>query len=173
MDWQKTLQVRVLGRMRALGIAPVLPAFAGRLPRAFAAKFPRANISLSPDWRGFDPATFGSVALLEPTDPLFRELGRRFVALQTETFGGTEKKIYSCEPFTLEGPPPRSSDPAYLGAVARAVYDSMRTGDADTDQGQDQDVLWLMQSEPFLAPWWWASGGPGAIEAFLSGAPTP
>ena len=44
------LQRRILARMRALGMTPVLPAFAGFVPEALAARFPDASISRSANW---------------------------------------------------------------------------------------------------------------------------
>lgn len=47
------LQHRILQRMRHLGIVPVLPAFAGHVPRAFARLFPHANMTKSASWNHF------------------------------------------------------------------------------------------------------------------------
>lgn len=47
------LQHRILERMRALGIIPVLPAFAGHVPRAFLRLFPKANVTKSAVWNNF------------------------------------------------------------------------------------------------------------------------
>ena len=65
-------------RMRSLGMTPVLPAFAGFVPAALAAKVPHASISRLPNW-GHLPDQYCCVHLLDPMDPLFAEIGTAFV----------------------------------------------------------------------------------------------
>lgn len=48
------LQHQILRRMRDLGIVPVLPAFAGHVPRAFAKLFPNANMTKIDPWNKFE-----------------------------------------------------------------------------------------------------------------------
>lgn len=48
------LQHQILQRMRDLGIIPVLPAFAGHVPRAFARLFPNANMTKIDTWNKFE-----------------------------------------------------------------------------------------------------------------------
>lgn len=48
------LQHQILRRMRDLGIVPVLPAFAGHVPRAFARLFPNANMTKIDPWNKFE-----------------------------------------------------------------------------------------------------------------------
>lgn len=48
------LQRQILKRMRDLGIVPVLPAFAGHVPRAFARLFPNANMTKIGSWNRFE-----------------------------------------------------------------------------------------------------------------------
>lgn len=48
------LQHQILQRMRDLGIVPVLPAFAGHVPRAFARLFPSANMTKIDPWNNFE-----------------------------------------------------------------------------------------------------------------------
>ena len=74
MDAQFTLQVDSLAAMRAFGMTPVLPGFAGHVPAGITRIFPNASVTHSPDWCGFN-STYGSVLLLEPTDPAFITVG--------------------------------------------------------------------------------------------------
>ena len=75
MDQQWRLQRQILGRMRALGIVPVLPAFQGNVPPLMAKIFPSANITVQgAHWGG------GEAAWLDATDPLFQTIGDRFMA---------------------------------------------------------------------------------------------
>lgn len=48
------LQHQILQRMRDLGIIPVLPAFAGYVPRAFIRLFPNANMTKIESWNHFE-----------------------------------------------------------------------------------------------------------------------
>jgi alpha-N-acetylglucosaminidase len=48
MSWingQSALQKKILERARALNMKPVLPAFAGHVPKALKNKFPNAKIT--------------------------------------------------------------------------------------------------------------------------------
>ncbi|VDI10085.1 alpha-N-acetylglucosaminidase [Mytilus galloprovincialis] len=54
---QLILQHKILDRMRALGMIPVLPGFAGHVPEALSRIHPKANISQLGDWAGFKSAT--------------------------------------------------------------------------------------------------------------------
>ena len=49
-----SLQHKILRRMRNLGIIPVLPAFAGHIPRAFAKHFPNAVMTKVDAWNNFE-----------------------------------------------------------------------------------------------------------------------
>ena len=60
------LQKRVLARMRALGMQPILPAFGGYVPKAFALAHPTARIHRMRPWAGFHETYW-----LDPADPLF------------------------------------------------------------------------------------------------------
>lgn len=57
--------------MRAFGITPVLPGFAGHIPEGLTRVFPKANVSRLGDWGHFN-STYCCTYLLDPTDPLFK-----------------------------------------------------------------------------------------------------
>ena len=91
LDARKALNLHLLARMRGLGMRPALSAFAGHVPATFAAHYPHANISRSADWANFDrddPATapYAGTYILEPTDPLFLAVGRKFIEVQTSVY---------------------------------------------------------------------------------------
>eukprot|EP01052_Picozoa_sp_SAG31_P006425 SAG31_NODE_295_length_18239_cov_15.063065_15_plen_204_part_00 len=71
LDQRKALNIKMLARMRGLGMKPALSAFAGHVPMNFTAKFPTANITRSPNWANFnlggDTDLFADVFLVEPT----------------------------------------------------------------------------------------------------------
>ncbi|MGO7251634.1 alpha-N-acetylglucosaminidase TIM-barrel domain-containing protein, partial [Rhizobium brockwellii] len=54
IDKKHDLQKRILGRMRDLGMTPILPAFAGYVPKAFAEAHPKARIYQMRSWEGFE-----------------------------------------------------------------------------------------------------------------------
>ena len=163
-DWmvkRRDLGVRIINRMRELGMTPALGAFAGHVPAAFATSYPTAKITRSPDWAGFDAgnpdtAAFADVFLLDASDPLFVEVGQRFIKVQTSTFGSDH--IYQADTYNELTPP--TDDPGYLRASSAAVYAAMAAA--------DPDAIWLMQGWLFQSTWWKSP----AIEAYLGGVPS-
>ena len=68
---QLSLQHKILTRMRSFGMKPVLPGFAGHIPYAVKALYPKANIVRLGDWGNFN-STYCCTYFLDPTDPLFQ-----------------------------------------------------------------------------------------------------
>ena len=66
-------QVRILARMRGLGMVPVLPAFAGQVPEAVTRLYPGSSFTRQ-TWLGFNSSYNGGY-LLSPLDPLFPRIG--------------------------------------------------------------------------------------------------
>lgn len=180
IDKKRDLQVRILGRMRSLGMKPILPAFAGYVPRAFADKHPEARIYKMRAWEGFN-ATYW----LDPADPLFANIAGQFIALYDATYGAGD--YYLADAFN-EMLPPIAADGAdaakasygdatankaaveavapevkaeRLAAYGRAIYDSLRQA--------RPGAVWVMQGWLFGADQkFWT---PDAIGAFLSQVP--
>lgn len=75
------LQRAVLQRMRALGMKPIVPGFAGFVPEGLARVHPEARL-LKMRWGGAFHAWF-----LSPDQPLFREMGRMYVEEWEKAFG--------------------------------------------------------------------------------------
>lgn len=61
IESQKELQILVLRRMREFGMDPVLPAFAGHVPKTISKLYPNASISQLADWAGFPGTYFLSI----------------------------------------------------------------------------------------------------------------
>ncbi|WP_170874061.1 alpha-N-acetylglucosaminidase TIM-barrel domain-containing protein, partial [Xanthomonas translucens] len=92
------LQQRILQRMRTLGMKPVLPAFSGYVPKAFAQAHPQARIYRMRAWEGFHETYW-----LDPADPLFTKIAQRFIQLYDRTYGkGT---YYLADAFNEMLPP--------------------------------------------------------------------
>lgn len=149
-DRQEALQKRIMARALELGMKPVLPAFGGHVPAAFTRKFPNAKVAKLKSWSGFP-----GVHVLDPTDPLFRQIGSRFVKESIKLYGTAH--LYSADSFNEVDPP--TDDPEYLKGMTRQVYQSM--SDADPE------AIWFMQGWLFVHSKFWTKP---RIDALLSGA---
>ena len=117
---------RVLEHQRELGMTPVVPGFAGNVPRSLAPD----RVS-SRDWVGME------TSFLDPSDPLYRRIGAEFVRAHRELFGVSH--YYAVDPFIEMLPV--SSDESYPALVASATVDGLRAA--------DPDAVWVMQAWPF------------------------
>ncbi len=179
IDKKRDLQRKILGRMRELDISPILPAFGGYVPKAFALKNPNARI-----YRMRAGAGFHETYWLDPGDPLFAKLAGRFLALYSETYGaGT---YYLADSFNEMTPPIAEDgtdaggafndaagksaakvqvDPALkarrLASYGKAIYEAFAL--------TRPDAVWVMQGWLFGADqgFWTAE----AIAAYLSQIP--
>ncbi|XP_077241702.1 alpha-N-acetylglucosaminidase family / NAGLU family isoform X2 [Tasmannia lanceolata] len=136
LDQQLALQKLILSRMIELGMTPVLPSFSGNVPAALKDKFPSSIITRLGDWNTVngDPrwcCTF----LLDPSDPLFIEIGEAFIQQQMKEYGDVTD-IYNCDTFNENSPP--TNDPTYISSLGASVFKAMSKG--------DKDAIWLMQA---------------------------
>ena len=111
-QFTRTLQHQILERMRNLGMTPVVPAFAGHVPKALAQKYPHLNITRQ-SWNHF-PATY----LLDATERLFFDIGTTFVREYIKEFGTDH--LYNCDTFNEMDP--ASNQPNYIRNSAEAIY---------------------------------------------------
>ncbi|KAK9834371.1 hypothetical protein WJX84_011165 [Apatococcus fuscideae] len=158
IDDQADLQVKILERMRAFGMTPVLPAFAGFVPQAVKDKFPGASITRLGNWGRFSQA-FCCVHLLDPQDPLFRQIGQAFVEEMRQAWGKDSVGYYSADTFNEQSPP--SNEPDYLRNASRGVYEAMQAG--------DDSAVWIQQAWLFYSDQ--AFWQPAQIQALLEGVP--
>ena len=121
IDSHVTLARQILQRERELGMTPILQGFTGFVPRALKEKYPAARIQIKPRWCN----VFEGTAQLDPLDPLFREMGSRFLVEQQRLFGTDH--LYAADPFHESAPPNQS--PEYLPAVAKEVLNTMQVVD--------------------------------------------
>jgi alpha-N-acetylglucosaminidase len=182
IDDKQVLQKQILTRMRELGMKPVLPAFAGYVPKAFAQAHPQARIYRMRAWEGFHETYW-----LDPADPLFAQIARRFIELYTQTYG--EGEFYLADAFNEMLPPvaddgsdvaaakygdstanteaakakkvPAAQRDARLAQYGEAIYRSIAQ--------VNPNATWVMQGWLFGADreFW----QPEAIDAFLSKVP--
>ncbi|MDC1106556.1 alpha-N-acetylglucosaminidase [Prolixibacteraceae bacterium] len=123
LDHQMILQKRILKRERALGMTPILPAFAGHVPQAISKQYTEAKITSLGNWGGFK-ANYHSY-FLDPLDPLFSKVQQRFLKYQKKYFGTNH--YYGIDPFNEVTPP--SWEPEYLETVGKTIYSSLATSD--------------------------------------------
>ena len=134
---------RVLGRMRELGMTPVLPAFGGHVPPALAGPGPDGEHSARDheasdhpageiEWQGW------RIPLLHPESGRFQELFATFAQVQRELLGPGAGH-YAVDPY-IESVPP-SGDVEYLRAAGRGTYRALAAA--------DPDAVWVLQGWPF------------------------
>lgn len=152
LDDQKELQRRIVARERELDMTPVLPAFAGHVPKRFADMHPGADIQRLSAWCGFEPTYF-----LNATDPLFAQIQQKFMRRMTELFGTDH--IYGVDPFNEMDPP--SWDPDYLAGVSQNIYRSLTQ--------VDPQARWLQMSWVFYYKR--KSWTPERLRAYLTAVP--
>lgn len=144
MSWingQAALQKKILERARALNMKPVLPAFAGHVPKALKNKFPNAKITSLGEWGNFS-SPYQSY-FLDSFDPLFNQIQEAFLKEQTKEFGTDH--IYGTDPFNEVTPP--SWDPQYLADVSKHIYESLTKVDAKAEWLQMGWIFYFMQDK--------------------------
>jgi alpha-N-acetylglucosaminidase len=152
IDGRANLERKILARERELGMTPVLQGFTGHVPAALTNSFPQAKLQPLPKWCEFPPTYF-----VDPKDPLFVQIGKRFVEEQTRQFGTDH--LYASDTFIEMQPP--SNDPAFLADMGKTVYEAMRAG--------DPDAVWVLQGWFFVNnPTFWQ---PAQGRALLGSVP--
>ena len=127
LDGQAELQKKIVARERALNMRPVLPAFAGHVPRKLKELYPNADIKAMSAWDDFDEPyrTF----FLNSEDPLYSRIQKMFLEEQTRMFGTDH--IYGIDPFNEMDPP--SFEPDYLNKISKHIYQSLTAVDPQAE----------------------------------------
>lgn len=129
IDKHVALGKKILARQLELGMQPIQQGFSGYVPRELQKKYPQAKISMKRKWCGFD-----GTAQLDPTDPLFHEMGLAFLEEQDKLFGSYG--AYAADPFHESAPP--IDTPEYLKSVGQTIHKLFQTFDTG--------ALWVMQA---------------------------
>lgn len=129
IDKHVALGKKIIARQLELGMQPIQQGFSGYVPRELQEKYPQAKISMKRKWCGFD-----ATAQLDPTDPLFHEMGLAFLEEQDKLFGSYG--VYAADPFHESAPP--VDTPEYLKGVGQTIHKLFQTFDAG--------ALWVMQA---------------------------
>lgn len=157
---QIRLQHRILKKMRAMGMKPVAPAFAGFVPPAFLKLHPDASATLL-TWGGFPEED--NACVLAPDSPYFQEIGRLFVEEWEKEFGKAE--FYLADSFNEMRLPVDKDDidgkHRILAEYGKAVYSSIAAG--------NPDAVWVTQGWTFgyQHDFW----DPESLKALLSEVP--
>ena len=162
-DWHKNqirLQHKILKKMRAMGMKPIAPAFAGFVPPAFLEKHPDAHATRL-TWGGFPEED--NAYVLSPDSPYFREIGRMFVEEWEKEFGKAE--FYLSDSFNEMKLPVDKNDiegkHRILAEYGKSIYSSI----ADANP----DAVWVTQGWTFgyQHDFW----DPESLKALLSQVP--
>jgi len=126
---RKELGKKILERQTKLGMTPIQHGFSGVVPQKFAELYPDKNMKVQEEWNGMK----GTVQL-DPTEPLFKEVGMRFLNNQKELLGAYGN--YAADPFHEGKPPVDGSE--YLERVGRVIHELFCEFDPDSK--------WIMQA---------------------------
>jgi alpha-N-acetylglucosaminidase len=107
---------KIVARLRALGITPVLPGYFGIVPADFKRRYPDSHVVPQGEWAGFTRPGW-----LDPRDPMFARLAAAFYRHQRELLG--DSGIYDMEVFQEGG----QSGDVPVGQAARDVQDALLT----------------------------------------------
>ena len=155
IDYEHDLQLQILERMGEYGMTPVLSMFTGYVPETFKSHYPDSNVTMASDWACF--ADKYRTYALEVTDPLFNKLAKRFIEIQTETYGTSH--IYNGDVYNEMLP--STNDTEYLRRSSQGTFEGIRAA--------DPEAIWLMQGWLFVnEAYYWKKP---QVEAYLSGVP--
>ena len=124
IDQQYELQKKILERERSFGMTPVLPAFAGHIPKAITDKYPKVKLT---NMGSYSVGDRYDAYFIDPMEPLFLQIQKEFISEQTKYFGTDH--YYGTDPFNEMDPP--SWEPEYLASVSRAIYKGMAEVDSE------------------------------------------
>ena len=156
IDRQAALQQKILDRELSMGMRPVTPAFASFIPGAFAKKLDPTHVRRSSGWCGFEPTY-----MLDPRDPLFAEIGERYIKEYKKQYGATAG-LYLADVYNEMTPQVgKTTKLDDLHDIAKAVHQSIKRG--------DPNGKWVMQGWLFYneSSFW----GDPEVGAYLDAVP--
>ncbi|XP_063708712.1 alpha-N-acetylglucosaminidase-like [Culicoides brevitarsis] len=157
INFSVQLQQEVIREYQRLGINFAIPAFAGHVPRDFQQIFPNTTFQRASGWNDFQDE-YCCPLFVDPTDPLFYEIGRKFLLKAKNKYGTSH--IYFADPFNEQVP--HTNDTEYLANVSKSIYGVM--------ESVDPEAVWLLQGWKFFADGeFWQDE---QVKAFLTAVPT-
>ena len=152
---QFELQKKILARERSFGMTPVLPAFAGHVPKAIQEKYHDAKIT---SLGSYGTGEAYDAFFLDPMDPLFIDIQQKFLKAQTKYFGTDH--MYGADPFNEMDPP--DTTPEYLASVSKTIYDGMYS--------VDPEATWVQMGWTFYYMKLWKDD-PARLKAMIQAVP--
>lgn len=134
IDGQFELQKQILAQERSFGMTPVLPAFAGHVPKAIKDTHPNLKITSLGSYTTGDEY---NAYFLDPMEPLFVEIQKEFLKEQNKQFGTDH--LYGTDPFNEMDPP--SWEASYLATVSKTIYKGM--------SAIDKEAVWVQMGWTF------------------------
>ncbi|MDO6429038.1 alpha-N-acetylglucosaminidase [Flavitalea sp. BT771] len=122
IDDQFALQQKIVARERGFGMRPILPAFAGHVPKDLKNKYPGMKIT---DLGSYETGPENDAFFLDPMDPLFVKIQQAYLSEQQKLLGTDH--YYGADPFNEMEPP--NWEPDYLASVSRTIYSGMKAID--------------------------------------------
>lgn len=133
INQQVSLQKKITGRMRQLGMTPVFQGFYGMVPDTLRKLFPDNKIYDGGLWAG-DEEGFRRPAFLDPADPLFAEMASVYYRELENLYGKTT--FYGGDPFHEGG----NTEGIDITASARKIQQAMLKA--------NPEATWALQG------WW-------------------
>jgi alpha-N-acetylglucosaminidase len=127
IDDRKALELKILARMRDLGIEPVLQGFYGMVPASLSKKFPSANIVEQGTWN-----SFRRPRILLSTDPLFARMASIYYDEVKKLYGPV--RFFGGDLFHEGG----STTGLDVPTIARGVQTSMLNANSN--------AIWVLQA---------------------------
>ncbi|KAK8284720.1 hypothetical protein V6Z12_D08G179100 [Gossypium hirsutum] len=150
---QLVLQKKILSRMAELGMTPVLPSFSGNVPAALKTIFPTANITRLGDWNTVDgDPHWCCTYLLNPSDPLFVEIGEAFIKMQIKAMSNGDKDAV----WLMQGWLFYSDSTFWKPPQMKALLHSVPVGKMIVlDLFADVKPIWATSSQFYGTPYVW------------------
>jgi alpha-N-acetylglucosaminidase len=126
IDRESELAQKILARMRAYGMEPILQGFCGLVPTTFSSYYPSANVIPQGQW-----GDYVRPSVLSPQDPLFPKVAAVWYEEQAKLYGNA--KYYGGDLFHEGG----NADGLSLAACARAVQSAQ--------QQHAPGAVWVLQ----------------------------
>lgn len=141
IDHQAQLQQKIVQRERSFNMKPVLPAFAGHVPKALQERNPQSKIISLGEWGNFSPQY--QSYFLDSFDPMFAKIQATYLKAQTLLYGTDH--IYGIDPFNEVTPP--SWEPAYLASASQNIYKSLTQVDKEAQWLQMGWIFYFNQKK--------------------------
>ncbi|GMT35427.1 hypothetical protein PFISCL1PPCAC_26724, partial [Pristionchus fissidentatus] len=155
LESQLELNKKIVNRLVELGIVPVLPTFAGFVPKEFERKHPDLQYLHNACWNNLNE-TYSCTTSLHPQEPHFKKIAKLFVEMQSALYGEVTD-VYSADPFN-ESPPAHLTE-SEVAQMSSAIHQGCSMG--------NEKCIWLLQSWTFAYDGWKKS----AVESFLTRVP--